>query len=202
MPHPRQSPEQLAAMRTRILDAALAILRAKGPQALSARSIAHHLGVAHMSLFTYFANQGALLQALAERETAPLRARQAELEADQDIVAATRRSLELFPAFEREDPGLFHLAWVIPQQTEAGMGRAQARADENVAHLALLIARGVASGAFHVAESALAATAAIGMVTFPLVLFHSGRLTDRALCERLVAEMLDAALGYLRREPA
>lgn len=185
----------MAATRARILDAALAVLRRRGPRALSARSIAQELGVAHMTLFTYFPNQAALLEALAERETAPLRARQAALEAVADAAAVIRGSLALIPAFEREDPGLFHLAWVMPEQDADAMRRAHARAEATVAHLTRLIRRGIDQGVFRVADPALAAQAVIGMVSFPLVLRHMGRIGDT---DRIVAEMLDAAMNYLR----
>ncbi len=66
-----------------------------------------------------------------------------------------------------------------------------------MARLERLIRLGVERGAFRVPDPALAAAAVAGMVTFPLILFHSGRIADPGLRDRLVAEMLDAAMGYL-----
>ena len=67
-------------------------------------------------------------------------------------------------------------------------------------HLARLIRLGAKREMFPAPDPALAPAAVVGMVTFPLVLFHSGRIADPGVRDRLVAEMLDAAMGYLSAE--
>lgn len=200
MPRPRYSEEHLQSMRARILDVASSLLTEKGPQALSSRAIADELGISHMALYTYFENQPAILQALAEREMGKLRARQEEFERRaecEDIVSVVRAALEFFPQFERENPNLFHLAWVIPQYLPEEMTLANARSRKSLEHLARLVRLGIERGVFKPREPLLAAAAAWGMVVFPLVLFHSGRIADPQQRDRLVAEMLDAAIEYL-----
>jgi len=53
--------------RTRIVDAALALLDAEGLDALSTRRLAQDLGIRGPTLYHYFANKRALLDALMER---------------------------------------------------------------------------------------------------------------------------------------
>ncbi len=200
MPRPRHSEEHLQFMRARILDVAYAILVEKGPQALSARAIADELGMAHMTLYTYFENQSAILQALAERELVKLRVQQEMFEQRaerEDIVHVMRAALEFFPQFERENPNLFHLAWVTPQQQPEEMALANEQSRKSLEHLARLVRLGVERGVFKPREPLLAAAAAWGMVVFPLLMFHSGRIADPQQRDRLVAEMLDAAMSYL-----
>jgi AcrR family transcriptional regulator len=201
MPRPRATEEHIEAMRERILDAAYAILLEKGSQALSSRAIAEEVGVAHMALYTYFENQQAILQALAEREALKMREQQEQFERranSDDIVEVMRAALSFFPAFERDNPNLFHLSWVLPQQLPERMEHAQSLTQSNVEHLADLVQRGIEQGVFTKRDPRLAAAAAFGMVTFPLILFHSGRIPSPQQRDRLVAEMLDAAITYLR----
>ncbi len=200
MSRPRHSEEHLQSMRARILDVAYAILVEKGSQALSARAIADELGMAHMTLYTYFENQPAILQALAERELVKLRAQQEEFEQRaerEDIVHVMRAALEFFPQFERENPNLFHLAWVTPQQQPEEMALANVQSRKSLEHLARLVHLGIERGVFKAREPQLAAAAAWGMVVFPLIMFHSGRIANPQQRDILVAEMLDAAMSYL-----
>jgi AcrR family transcriptional regulator len=194
------SEEQLQVMRDRILDAAYDILLADGPQALTSRSIAHALGIAHMTLFTYFENQAALLDALAGRASAPILARQECLERQaerDDIALVMRAALAVYPSFAAEQPALFQLAWMGPPLEGGSVERARARAQSYVAHLARLVRLGIDRGVFQDRDPDLAAAAVLGMVTFPPIAFATGRIDSAALRDALVAEMLDAAMLYL-----
>ena len=66
MPRPKRTEEEIAAMRQRILDAAVAILHKAGPGSLSIRAIAERVGVSHMVLYSYFENRDELFAALRE----------------------------------------------------------------------------------------------------------------------------------------
>lgn len=190
-------------MRNRILDAAWALLKEHGPKGLSTRAIAGVVGVSAMALYTYFPNRGAILRALAERHLVGLRARQRALEAwvaeGYDPAAAVSDSLGLLVELERTEPDLFHLAWVMPDVApdRAGLDRARARQQEQVAHMATLVRAGVDCGLFRVSDPLLAGAAVLGMVVFPLILFHNGRIPDTLQKDRLVVEMRRAALIYL-----
>jgi AcrR family transcriptional regulator len=187
-------------MREHILDVASRILQMKGPQALSSRTIADELGMAHMALYTYFDNQSAILQALAEREMVKVRAPQERFEKraeHEDIVVVMRAALEFYPQFERENPNLFRLSWVVPQYLPEEIAHANARSRESLAHLTRLVQRGIERGVFKPRLPQLAAAAAWGMVLFPLIMFHSGRIASPGQRDILVAEMLEAAMDYL-----
>lgn len=199
MARPRRNGAQIAARRQQILDAAYGILLEKGPRALSSRAIAERVGISHMSLYAYFESQPDILRALAERTMSEVRERQREFErqAGEDADAAMRAALGLYPTLEREQPGLFELAWVMPQAVPEVATQARERARENVAHLARIVETGMECGAFRRRDPFLAAVTALGMVIFPLVMFHMGRLGDPALRDAMVAEGLAAALIYL-----
>jgi hypothetical protein len=47
-------------------------------------------------------------------------------------------------------------------------------------------------------EPFLAASTVLAMVNIPYILFHSGKLVDPILRDRMVAEVLLAAMGYLK----
>ena len=105
MPRPRKTETELADMRARILDAAYQVLLERGYQGLSARAIAEKLGVAHMALYTYFPNQAAILQALAEREMAAIHAQQECFERraeSEDIVHVVRGRAGILPRVRAE----------------------------------------------------------------------------------------------------
>ena len=87
MPRAKQTPQQIAEMRERILDAAREILRAEGYAALTMRAIAERIGSSPMTLYTYFRNRETLMAALDERQRAHIQARYDEMlrEAFEDV---------------------------------------------------------------------------------------------------------------------
>ena len=203
MPRPKKSEMQRKAMRARILDAAYALLQELGPQGLSSRAIADRLGMAHMALFTYFQNQSAILQALSERELATIQASQVVLEERakrEDIHQVMRAALAFYSAFENENPNVYRLVWVMPADKREDPDQARLRLQSNVQHLARLIQQGIERGVFEYRDSFLAAEVVFGMVNTPLIFFHNGQITSPELRDRLVEEMLVAALHYLKRE--
>lgn len=203
MPRPKKTEAQRAEMRGRILDAACDVLLTKGPKELSARTIADRLGVAHMALFTYFPNQAAILEALAAREMARTRAQQAVFEQRaerEDILTVIQEALAYFPAYAKQNPELFHVAWILPIERGEDPERARLRAQANVQHMARLIRIGIERGVLADRNPALAAATVISMVIAPAILFHSGRIPSPEMCDRLGEEMLVAALRYLGKE--
>ena len=203
MPRPKKNELQRKAMRARILDAAYDLLQELGPQGISARAIADRLGMAHMALFTYFQNQPAILQALSEREQASIQARQGVFEErtkGEDIRQVLRAALAFYADFENENPNVYHLVWVMPVESRQDPDQARLRWQSNVQTLARLIQQGIERGIFEHREPFLAASVVFGMVNAPLMLFHNGQIARSELRDRLVEEMLDAALHYLKRE--
>src|SRR5437868_4657791 len=60
-------PNNSAETRAQIVDAALALIDAEGLEALSTRRLAGELGMRGPTLYHYFANKDALLEAVRER---------------------------------------------------------------------------------------------------------------------------------------
>jgi len=204
MTRPKKTPEQIEAMRARILDTAYTLLLETGLKGLSSRAIAERMDVAHMTLFTYFANQQAILQALADREMAKVQSQQEIIEkraAAEDIVTVMRDALLFFPRFEKKNPNLYHVAWVIIIEGPESTGYSLPRIQMNIQHLARLIQIGIERGKFVARDPLLAASTVISLINTPLIFWHSGRIASAELRDRLVQEMLEAAMGYLTKTP-
>ena len=201
MSPPRKSEEEVAARREEILDAAYAILKTEGPEAISSRAIAERMGIAHMSLYTYFDNQAAILRALSERELFKIRSHWQVFEEraqSEDIAQLMKEALAFYVAFARENPNLYRLAWVMPEVGGESAEKTRLRMQNTVGLLADLLDLGMKRGAFAVRDPFLAAATMLGMVNMPFILFHSGRLADPDLRDRMVEEVLSAVMCYLR----
>lgn len=202
MPRPKKTIAQLEAMREQILDTALVILQEQGPEGITSRGIAERMGVAHMSLYTYFENQAATLRALRKREMAKWRVQQqifdqrAETE---DITKIVEDMLRFFIAFARENPNLYRMAWVMPEVGAESVEENRQRMQSTVGHLANLLQGGMEQGIFEPRNPFLAASTTLAMVNTPYILFHSGKLVDPDLRDLMVKEMFSAALAYLRK---
>jgi AcrR family transcriptional regulator len=202
MPRPKMTIAQLESSRERILDTALAILEEAGPEAISSRAIAERMGVAHMSLYTYFENQAAILRALSQREMAKWQGNQkifAQRAETEDIGRVVEDYLGFFIGFARENPNLYRMAWVLPEVGGESPEENRERMQATIGQLAHWLSLGMERGVFERREPWLAAGTVLGMVNMPYILFHSGKLADPELRDRMVEEVLKAAMGYLRR---
>ena len=200
MPRAKQTPQQIAEMRERILDAAREILREEGYAALTMRAIAERIGSSPMTLYTYFRNREALMAALDERQRAHIQARHDEMlrEAEQgDVCAVLRRALLVYARIAAGAPHLYELLWVQPLMRPDHVVPQQRRLQTNVQHLARLIALGISRGVCIDRDPVLAAATAFGIVNSPLILYHNGRLDDTDLRDRMVNETIEVALAYL-----
>jgi AcrR family transcriptional regulator len=205
MPRPKQSEDERAAIRERILDAAREVLMEQGPQALSTRVIAERLGVSHMVLYTYFENTDAMSEALRarlreEREATRAEAlRQAEMG---DVAAAMRESLRRYASGANEHPAMYTFLWVQPIAPDATCREAPHRPFEgNIRYLTQLARIGMERGVFVGRDPTVAAGTAFGIVQAPLLFYYSGRLNDSQLRDRLSDEALDVAMRYLMGGP-
>lgn len=204
MTRPKKTAAQMDSMRTQILDAAYAILLDKGLTGLTSRAIAERLGTAHMTLFTYFENQEAILQALANREMAKVQLLQetfAVRAASEDILTVMRDALLFYPQFEKKNPNLYHVVWVMIFSGQHEAEYPTDRVQTNIQYLSRLIQIGIERGQFVPRDPALAASTVLSMINTPLIFWHSGRIATAEQRDRLIQEMLHAALGYLTRPP-
>jgi len=203
MPRPKKTPAQLEATREKILDIALSILKESGPEAVTSRAIAEGLGVAHMSLFTYFENHAAILRALRERELSKWQAQQQGFEqraTPENIVRVVEDVLRHYIDFARENPNLYRLTWVMPEFGIESPEENRQRTLNTVGHLAGLLQLGMASGVFENREPLLSAGTVLAIVNTPYILFHSGKLIDPIMRDRMVEEVFSAAMGYLKKK--
>jgi AcrR family transcriptional regulator len=203
MPRPKKTAAQLQATREKILDTAYAILQTEGPEAISSRAIAERLGVAHMALFTYFENQAAILRALTEREVAKMRVQQvviAQRAETEKLPRVVEDLLRFYITFARENPNAYRLAWVMPEKTGETVEQNRERMRSTVGQLASLLNLGQERGAFERRDPFLAASTVLGMVNMPHILFHTGKMVDPTLRDRIVEEVLYAAMLYLQKK--
>lgn len=203
MPRPKKTPAQLESTREKILDISLSILQKDGPEAVTSRAIAEGLGVAHMSLFTYFENHAAILRALRERELSKWQAQQQDFEQranSKNILQVVEGVLRHYIDFARENPNLYRLAWVMPEIGIESSEENRLRTLNTVGHLASLLKLGMEAGVFENREPLLAAGTALAMVNTPFILFHNGRLADLIMRDRVVEEVFSATMGYLKKK--
>lgn len=200
MPRPKKTPAQLEATREQILDVALSILQESGPEAITSRAIAERMDIAHMSLYTYFENQSAILRALRQREMAKWHSKQqlfnqrAETE---DIAVVVEDLLRFFIAFARKNPNLYRIAWVMAEVGGETPAESRQRMQVTTGRLAPLLQKGMDAGTFAVRDPFLAAGTVLAMINAPFILFHSGKLVDTKLRDQMVQEVLFAAMKYL-----
>lgn len=202
MPRPKKTDTEIQAMREQILDTAYAILSASGPEALTSRAIGERMGMAHMSLFTYFKNQAAIRVALREREMSKMRAWEDQIEQHAktaEISRVVQELLELYIDFARENPNLYRLAWVMPEVGFESMEENRQRMQATVGRLAALVKLGIERGTFERRDPFLAAGTVLGMVNMPHILFHNGKLADPGMRDRMAKEVLSAAMTYLKK---
>ena len=199
MPRPKKTAEEINTMREKILDVSQAILQESGPEAITSRAIAKSLKVSHMSLFTYFENQAAILTALrnriftgwlAQREAIEARASTAE------ISSLIKELVDILVTFANENPGLYRMSWFTPEKINPAT---ENRTSKFVAVdlFTDLIKTGMERGDFEERDPVLAANTVLGIINMPFVLFHTGRVVDSALRDRMVDEIFPNVMGYL-----
>jgi AcrR family transcriptional regulator len=205
MPRPKKTEAQLEEMRQKILDAAFAILLEKGFEGLTSRAIADRIGVTHMTLFTYFPNQAAILHALSTREFAKMRPQQEVFEKRagvEDIQRVVEEMLRYYTDFARSSPNAYRLAWVMPEMGLESLDENRQRMRDTIGYLARILRIGMAQGRFTTRDPFLAAATVLGMVNMPYILFHSGKIKNAEMRERMADEVIEAALGYLKTRNA
>jgi AcrR family transcriptional regulator len=201
MPRPKKTAAEILAMREKILDVTAAILREDGPDAIASWAIAKRLGMSHMSLFTYFENQADIRAALRERVVTEVRASLdaiVERAQTEDIPALVQEVWALFLTFALEQPFLHRLAWVTREaESIDAIANNQHRFDM-VYQLAGILKIGMERDDFEPRDPLLAAVTVVGIINIPFVLYHTGKLPDLSLRDRVVDEVLSAAMLYLK----
>jgi AcrR family transcriptional regulator len=189
----------------RILDAAEEVLRRFGPTKATVVDVARALGVSHGSVYRHFPSKAALRDAVAERWltriSAPLAAVAAE---DSPAPERLRRWFGVLMQSKRkmvrDDPELFATYHQLATEAREVVG---AHVETLKAHLARIIADGVARGEFSVPDPVGAARAVFHATTRFHNPVHAAEWSDPAIDAAFdgVWSFVLAGLGA-RRSPA
>ncbi|TDC28700.1 TetR/AcrR family transcriptional regulator [Micromonospora sp. 15K316] len=151
----------------RILDTAEEVLRRYGPAKATVLDVARALGVSHGSVYRHFPSKAALRAAVTERWLTRISTPLAGV-AGAEGPAGERLRRWLFELnrakrrISREDPELFDTFHLLAAQSE---GVVEAHREVLTGQLTVIVADGVASGEFDVADPALAARAVLQATT-------------------------------------
>ena len=151
MPRPKKSKEEIEAMRERILDATVAILKEEGPGALSIRAIAERVGVSHMVLYTYFENRATLMAAMRQRQRSRMEARQSKMlqrAETGDVCEVVRDALVGYTRMAEKWPRVYQFLWIEPVTESDCLPDQSRRMEDHLNHLARLIELGIERGVF------------------------------------------------------
>jgi AcrR family transcriptional regulator len=204
VPRPKLTEEEKAAMRERILDAAIHILHDHGPGGLSIRAIAEEVGVSHMVLYTYFENRGELFAAMRHRQSQKMRERQERFLArarSGSIQEVMREVLNDYIQFGQRSPRRFRFMWcAMLEEADHALKPAREGHRQELHYLASLIQLGIDRGEFGVTDPLVAAFVVLGQVTGTQILLLLPDTFDVNKKERIQMEMIDAAMAYLTHQ--
>jgi hypothetical protein len=116
----------------------------------------------------------------------------------EDVVLMVEDLLRFFIAFAHENPNLYGMDWVMPEVDGESLTENRQRMQATVGQLANILQKGMDTGVFTARQPFLAAGTVLAMVNTPFILYHSGKLIDPDLRDRMVEEVLVAAMGYLK----
>ena len=200
MPRTKQSDEQVNAMRNRILDASVTLLDTLQPEEISIRKIAEKAGLSHMSIYTYFQDRDALVQALISRQEGQIRNHFEKIlqsGADEDLTQNLKKALQDYIEKAKSRPKLFRLLWILPfKKLNKPVGR-KMLLDNQFNTLVGLIEKGQQKGIFRNKEPRVAAMTLISLINAPLFLYHLGHIPDTKLRDSIIKETLDLAIDYI-----
>lgn len=103
--------------RAELVAAAHAIVKDEGYEALTIRKLAERVGLATMSVYSYFADKQAILTAVAE-DTFETLARRIERKEPPDPIEALRVGLREYAVFGLENPNEYRTIFMTPQVHE------------------------------------------------------------------------------------
>lgn len=198
MPRPKRTEQEIEAMRERILDAALAMLKKEGLEVMSIRKIAERIDVSHMLLYSYFDNRAAIISSLRERGFEQMEAFCAEslrLAEVGDALVQVRGLLERFVQISREHPGLYQLAWRRDRSLRAD----PQNMTRILEYLSQLINLCMEHGQCIERNPNLAAVMVFSMINGTLMLYHSVSAIGETDQSELESEMIEAAITYLTK---
>jgi AcrR family transcriptional regulator len=200
MPRPKKSPQEIAEMQDRIVDAAITLLQEEGMAGVSIRAIAERLGLSHMVFYTYFESRAQLFAALKRRQREMMESKFGEVLAqaqEGDPQEVLLGLLAHFQAFADNYPRIYRLLYVHPETAPELLAGQQEQLTCQREQISRLIQMNIERGHFVERDPDLAAMTVFCMINAPLILHHNGRIRDPELRDRVTAEMLQAVIDYL-----
>jgi len=201
MPRPKKTEQEIKAMRSRILDAALTLLQQEGLEGVSIRKIAGRIGVSHMVLYSYFENRAAIISSLRERGFEQMETfcaeslRRAETG---DALVQVRESLGWFIQISHQHPMVYQLTWRCSSDDLSLRVDSQNMA-KILEHLSRLIQWGMERGQCIERDPTLAAVMAFSIVNGTLMMYHNISAIGQTEQAKLESEMIEAAITYLTK---
>ena len=115
MPPKLKSPEEREKLRSRILDAARTLFVERGIEAVSMREIARQINYSATSLYHYFADKEALLQALCDADFLALAENMQAIMAIGDYLARIQAMSKAYAQFALQHPNHYRLMFMTPR---------------------------------------------------------------------------------------
>lgn len=115
MPPKFKSPEERELLRSKILDAARTLFIERGIEAVSMREIAKQIDYSATSLYLYFADKEALLQALCDTDFLALASSMQTIMQIPDLVARIRALAAGYAQFALTHPNHYRLMFMTPR---------------------------------------------------------------------------------------
>ena len=193
MDRPRSDPSD--AGRRRIIEAADAVLRRHGPAKITVVEVARALGQSHASVYRYFASKAELIDALLEAWLDSVTAPLGEIAGAEGPAADRLRAWLLALRREKlrraaEDPEHFATYQALVQAAHDVVGR---HIEQMAGQVEAIIAQGVASGEFRVAETRRAALVVLQATTrfhHPALMVGGARPAPESEAEDMIAFLL------------
>ena len=196
----KQSPEQIASMQNRILDATVSLLDELQPEEISIRKIADRAEISHMVIYTYFKDRDELVKALITRQEERIHRRFDDVLKnvnDNNIIAKLRTALSDYIDIAKARPKLFRLLWVLPVKLSTDHGHGKNFFEDQTKSLSDLLSKGQQQGIFVLHDPQVAALTVLSIINAPMFLFHLGRMSDPKLRDQIINENLDIVLQYI-----
>jgi AcrR family transcriptional regulator len=206
MPRPKRTESEIVAMQEKILASAESILQQKGPQGLSIRAIAEHVGVSHMVLYSYFDSREELVSALRERHRKRNQQRHEEIlekAKTGDVRNVMRKVLQDNISFAHKNPRIFRFLWGPRDK----MSHLDCENKDKKHHskgilrevqlLSEIIKLGIEKHEFIERDPEITAYLIMGTINTPLIMDQFLNAIDKKTLEKLEKEALKTCINYL-----
>ena len=207
MPRPKRTPAEIEAMQERILDSAESILHEEGPQRLSIRAIADHVGVSHMVLYSYFDSHEALVSALRKRKRRRNQARHEEIlnkAKTGEVRIVMNEVLQNYFTFAHKNPRIFRFLWGPRSESSTHDCKHKDKRKHHskfihrdVHLLSEIIHLGIEKNEFIERDPDIAAYLIVGIINTPILMDKFFNAVDEKTLETLETEALNTCMNYL-----